>query len=56
MPLKALFGFARLPDRPADNENSPDHLWQEGLPIALAVSAAVMVLTSVAVIIGLASP
>jgi hypothetical protein len=49
-----LVGFSRLPARPADNENAP-HDWSQQALTAAAVSAAVMMVTLIAVVIGMTS-
>jgi hypothetical protein len=57
MALDGLFRFPRLPAAPAGNEDThSDGDWDERLVTTVAVSAAVLVVASIAVLMGLASP
>lgn len=56
MAPRILLGFSRLPPRGADNENARTQEWTEELKTAVAVSAAVVVVATIALVMGLASP
>jgi hypothetical protein len=57
MALEGLFRFPRLPAALAGNEDTHhDGDWGERLVTTVAVSAAVLVVASIAVLMGMASP
>lgn len=56
MAPRILLGFSRLPPRTADNENAPSQPWTDELKTAVAVSAAVVLVATIALVMGLASP
>jgi hypothetical protein len=54
--MATLFGLSRLPARLADNENVPsDANWSERAVTTAAVSAALLVVTLIAIVMGIAS-